>query len=160
MLWRQRMRWAQGWFQVSFRHLEPALRSAHVSPRQKLGLVQLLGWREIYPWLSLQIIPILVYHIWWRGQHVDWLAPFFLFLTLVMFSNRPAQVLFAYHLAHPEIRRRKGWWVSYFFLSLLFYMEFKNVIARVAHIKEFMHERKWVVTPRAREPRRGDAGGI
>jgi cellulose synthase/poly-beta-1,6-N-acetylglucosamine synthase-like glycosyltransferase len=160
MLWHQRMRWAQGWFQVSFRHLEPALRSPHLSLRQKLGLVQLLGWREFYPWLSLQIIPILVYHIWWRGQAVDWLAPLFLFATLVMFSNRPAQVLFAYHLAHPEIRRRKGWWVSYFILSLLFYMEFKNVIARVAHIKEVMHERKWIVTPRAREQRRGDVGGI
>jgi CheY-like chemotaxis protein/cellulose synthase/poly-beta-1,6-N-acetylglucosamine synthase-like glycosyltransferase len=149
-LWHQRMRWAQGWFQVSFRHLEPALRSPHLSARQKLGLVQLLGWREIYPWLSLQVIPILIYHVWWRGQHVNWLAPFFLFTTLVMLSNRPAQTLFAYRLAHPDIRRRKGWWVSYFFISLLFYMEFKNLIARVAHIKEFMRERRWVVTPRAR----------
>ncbi len=160
MLWHQRMRWAQGWFQVSFRHLEPALRSPHLSLRQKLGLVQLLGWREIYPWLSLQIIPILVYHVWWRGQPIHWLAPFLLFTTLVTLSNRPAQILFAYHLAHPQIRRRKGWWISYFFASLLFYMEFKNVIARVAHIKEFMRERRWVVTPRARTPERGDAGGI
>jgi len=29
-------------------------------------------------------------------------------------------------------------------------MEFKNLIARVAHIKEFMRERRWIVTPRAR----------
>ena len=31
-LWKQRMRWAQGWFQVSCRHLWPILRSAALTP--------------------------------------------------------------------------------------------------------------------------------
>jgi cellulose synthase/poly-beta-1,6-N-acetylglucosamine synthase-like glycosyltransferase/CheY-like chemotaxis protein len=149
-LWVQRMRWAQGWFQVSYRHLERGLRSPHLSLRQKLGLTHLLGWRELFPWLSLQIVPILAYWLWWRAERVNWFVPFFVFTTLVMLSNRPAQVLFTYRLADPEIRRRKGWFVSYFLYSLLFYMEYKNLISRVAHIKEFMRERRWHVTPRAR----------
>jgi len=144
------MRWAQGWFQVSFRHLEPALRSRKLTLRQKLGLTQLLGWRELYPWLSLQVIPILFYHIVWRGEPVNWVAPFFLFTTLVMLSNRPAQILFTYYRADPQIRKQKGWFLFYFFVSLLFYTEFKNLISRVAHVKEFMRERRWVVTPRTR----------
>ncbi|HWH32002.1 MAG TPA: response regulator, partial [Egibacteraceae bacterium] len=58
-LWNQRMRWAQGWFQVSIRHLWRALRSPGLSVRQKLGALHLLGWREVYPWLSLQMFPII-----------------------------------------------------------------------------------------------------
>jgi CheY-like chemotaxis protein/cellulose synthase/poly-beta-1,6-N-acetylglucosamine synthase-like glycosyltransferase len=152
-LWHQRMRWAQGWCQVSYRHMERALRSPHLSLRQKLGMVQLLAWREMFPWLSLQILPILAYWVWWRGRVLDWFVPFFVFATLVMLSNRPMHVLFTYFRAHPEIRRHKGWFVSYFLLSLVFYLEFKNVISRVAHMKELMREREWIVTPRERAGR-------
>jgi cellulose synthase/poly-beta-1,6-N-acetylglucosamine synthase-like glycosyltransferase len=48
-LWNQRMRWAQGWFQVSRKHVWHGLQSEHLSIRQKLGLFYLLGWREVYP---------------------------------------------------------------------------------------------------------------
>jgi cellulose synthase/poly-beta-1,6-N-acetylglucosamine synthase-like glycosyltransferase len=60
-LWNQRMRWAQGWFQVSRKHVLRGLRSSHLSIRQKAGLFYLLGWREIYPWVSLQMIPIVAF---------------------------------------------------------------------------------------------------
>jgi hypothetical protein len=81
---------------------------------------------------------------------INWFVPFFVFATLVMLSNRPLQLLFTYMRAHPEIRRHKGWFVSYFLLTLLFYLEFKNLISRVAHMKELMRERAWIVTPRER----------
>ena len=38
-LWNQRMRWAQGWFQVSLRHLWPIVRSPGLSLRQRIGVV-------------------------------------------------------------------------------------------------------------------------
>ena len=44
-LWNQRMRWAQGWFQVSCRHLVSTLRSPSLDLRQKVGVVYLLGCR-------------------------------------------------------------------------------------------------------------------
>jgi cellulose synthase/poly-beta-1,6-N-acetylglucosamine synthase-like glycosyltransferase len=149
-LWHQRMRWAQGWCQISYHHTERALRSPHLSLRQKLGMMQLLAWREMFPWLSLQILPILAYWVLWQGRVINWFVPFFVFATLVMLSNRPLQLLFTYMRAHPEIRRHKGWFVSYFLLTLLFYLEFKNLISRVAHMKELMRERAWIVTPRER----------
>jgi CheY-like chemotaxis protein/cellulose synthase/poly-beta-1,6-N-acetylglucosamine synthase-like glycosyltransferase len=149
-LWHQRLRWAQGWLQVSCKHLGPGLRSPHLSWREKLGLLHLLGWREIFPWLSLQIVPILGYWAWWRGDRVNWLVPIFLFTMLVTLSSGPGQILFARRLAAPEIRRRGGWFLFYAVASFLFYAEFKNLISRVAHIKEAMRERQWKVTPRAR----------
>jgi hypothetical protein len=38
--------------------------------------------------------------------------------------------------------------VFYAFATLAFYTEFKNVIGRVAQVKQLMGERAWKVTPR------------
>ena len=48
-LWNQRIRWAQGWFEVAFRRLGTALRSPTLSIRQKLGMIALLVVPQIYP---------------------------------------------------------------------------------------------------------------
>ncbi len=145
-LWNQRMRWAQ----VSREHLWRGLRSRRLALRQKLGLLFLLGWREIYPWLSLQVFPIVAYWIWKHhgADKLDWLIPVFVLTTLFTFSVGPGQTLFAWRLAAPEIRARKSWFLFYLVVSILFYTEFKNQIARVAQLKEALGERDWRVTPR------------
>ncbi len=68
-LWKQRMRWAQGWFQVSCQHLGPILRSPHLALRQKAGAAYLLAWRELYPWVSLMALPLLALHLLARRRH-------------------------------------------------------------------------------------------
>lgn len=148
-LWNQRTRWAQGWFQVSRRHLVSSLRSPHLGGRQKAGLAFLLGWREIYPWLSLQMIPVLAYRAVSYGHHLNWLAPSLLLTTVFTFSVGPAQTLFAYLLAVPELRMHRRWFWTHLLVSCVFYTEWKNVIARVAQIKELVGEQKWTITPRA-----------
>ncbi len=152
-LWNQRMRWAQGWFQVSRKHLWSTMRSRNLGPRQKAGLFYLLWWREVYPWLSLQMWPIIAFWVWQKGtlQDVNWLIPIFVLTSLFTFSAGPGQVLFASKLGAPDIRRNRNWFWLYLFWSPL-YSEFKNLIGRVAQIKEVMGERQWKVTPRIAEP--------
>jgi PleD family two-component response regulator/cellulose synthase/poly-beta-1,6-N-acetylglucosamine synthase-like glycosyltransferase len=150
-LWNQRMRWAQGWFQVSMRHLWRGLRSPHLTLRQKLGLVHLLGWREVYPWLSLQMFPIVAYWIW-RDDPLDWFVPIFVLTTLFTLSVGPFQTWFAYRLGHPSIRANRRWYWWYLLEASLFYTEYKNVIARVSQVKEALRERAWKVTPRSNPP--------
>ncbi|MCA1588049.1 MAG: glycosyltransferase family 2 protein [Chloroflexi bacterium] len=149
-LWNQRMRWAQGWHQVSRRHLWRGLRSDELSARQKIGLFYLLGWREIYPWISLQMFPIIVYWIVKFGSAgaLNWLVPLFVATTVFTLGTGPAQTFFAYRLSAPEIRRRRWWFVWYFVVASVFYVEFKNVVGRVAQLKEFVGESTWRVTPR------------
>ncbi|MDO8391649.1 MAG: response regulator [Actinomycetota bacterium] len=154
-LWNQRMRWAQGWFQVSIKHTLPALRNRNLTTRQKVGFLHLLLWREIYPWLSWQIFPIIAYWMVNTGNRVDWFVPIFVLTTLFTLSVGPGQTYFAYRLAAPEIREHRRWFIAYFFISSLVYTEFKNMIARVAQIKELMGDRQWKVTPRQATP---DAG--
>jgi len=148
-LWNQRMRWAQGWSQVALHHLGSALRSPELTLRQRLGCLHLLGWRELFPWLSLQTLTILTYWLLRENPPVEWFVPVFVATTLLTFSAGPLQAWTAWRLSHPSVRPHKTWFVLYGLASQLFYAEFKNVIARTAHIKEAMRERKWKVTPRA-----------
>ncbi|WP_091457786.1 glycosyltransferase family 2 protein [Actinokineospora iranica] len=156
-LWNQRMRWAQGWSQVSRRHLAAALRSTQLSKRNKMGTAFLLGWRELYPWLSVQMIPVVAFLAWRAGgpQNLDWAIPTFVLTSLYTLSAGPVMVLFSWRLAAPEIRKNKRWFVAYLFVSTFFYTEMKNLISRVAHIKELLGERQWIVTPRQSGSKRG-----
>jgi CheY-like chemotaxis protein/cellulose synthase/poly-beta-1,6-N-acetylglucosamine synthase-like glycosyltransferase len=149
-LWNQRLRWAQGWFQVSRKHITLAMRSRHLSVRQKFGMFHLLAWREIFPWLSLQIIPIIIFWMLTRGwSYIDWFVPLFVFTTAFTLGTGPGQAIFIRSTAHPEIRDRRGWILWYAVVAFFFYTEFKNLIGRLAHVKELMGERAWKVTPRA-----------
>ncbi|GAA2722908.1 response regulator [Cellulomonas aerilata] len=156
-LWNQRMRWAQGWFQVSLKHLRRGWASPHLSLRQKSGMTFLLGWRELYPWLSVQMVPLIAFLAVREGGvgRLDWLITLFILTTLFTMSVGPGQVVFAKRLAVPEIRRRHGWFWFYLLVASLAYTEWKNVIARVAQLKELVGERQWKVTPRAAGPAAG-----
>ncbi|MFE7539612.1 glycosyltransferase [Streptomyces platensis] len=150
-LWNQRSRWAQGWLQVSLRHLWRSLRSPAFTARQKLGLCVLLGWREVQPWLTLQILPILLYSAWKAGglHRLDWAVPVCVLAVLFTLAAGPVQALFAWRLAVPELRSRGRWFWSYLLVSTFFYSHFKNMVARQAHLKEALGDRQWRVTPRA-----------
>jgi hypothetical protein len=132
------------------KHLPRAWRSEALTRRQKLGMTFLLGWREAYPWLALQMFPLVAFFAWRDGgvNELNWLVPLFVLTTLFTLSVGPGQTLFARKLGALEIRRQRFWFLRYLIVSSLFYTEFKNVIARVAQLKEFSGEREWKVTPR------------
>jgi DNA-binding response OmpR family regulator len=147
-LWGQRMRWAQGWSQVSIRHLLAALRSPSLSLRQKAGMVHLLGWRELFPWLSLQVAPVLGYWMLRGEPAIGWFVPVFVCTTLFTLSAGPMQAWTAWRKADRTLRPHGRWFWLYLVLASLGYTEIKNLIARTAHIKEAMREKTWKVTPR------------
>jgi DNA-binding response OmpR family regulator len=153
-LWSQRMRWAQGWFQVSLRHLPGVMLSSRLSLRQKVGMWWLLGWREAFPWISIQILPLITFWAIKHGglQNLDWVIPVFVLATLFTLSTGPGQTAFAYLRAAPEIRQHTRWFLGYLLASSLYYTEFKNQVSRVAQLKELFGERAWRVTPRAEAP--------
>jgi cellulose synthase/poly-beta-1,6-N-acetylglucosamine synthase-like glycosyltransferase len=150
-LWNQRSRWAQGWLQVSLKHLWQGLRSPAFTARQKLGLFVLLGWREVQPWLTLQILPIVLFSAWRAGglHRLDWAVPVCVLAVLLTMAAGPVQALFAWRLAVPELRGRSPWFWSYLFVTTFLYSHFKNMVARQAHLKEALGDRQWRVTPRA-----------
>ena len=155
-LWKQRMRWAQGWFQVSTRHLRPILGSDDLSVRQKLGATYLLGWREVYPWLAVLAWPLFCF-LAWRDGGLDLSSPIFLLATLFVTVSGPLQTYAAWRLACPEVRRHGWWFVGAAVANVLCYTEAKNVVNRVAHLKQLRGEHQWVVTPRNAGSATGEA---
>lgn len=148
-LWAQRIRWSHGWHQVSRKQVGKIWRTKCLSVRQRLGASFLLGWREAYPWVSAQMVPILAFSLLVRDHlAVDWLAPVFLITTLYVSAVGPVQALFAWRLSVPELRRRRWWWWEYVFLTSILFGEFKALVNRAAHLRELIGDRAWQVTPR------------
>ena len=145
--WRQRLRWAQGWHQVSKRHAWGAIADPRLSVRQRLGFWHLLVWREVYPWVSLQMFPIVAYWLW-RGRDLDWGVPIWVVTSVLTLATGPVTSIFVWFLADRSIRRR-SWFALYTVAQVVFFMELKNVISRVAQLKDLMGEEEWKVTPRA-----------
>lgn len=146
-LWHQRMRWAQGWYQVSLRHTLSSFLTRELSIRQKLGMFQLLIWREIYPWIAMQIVPIVIFSMWTKGDF-NWLVPIFVVTTIITLGTGPGQIFFILKRGHSSVTQRTRWMIE-FMLFGIFYTEYKNLIGRVAQIKEIMGEHTWRTTPRA-----------
>jgi cellulose synthase/poly-beta-1,6-N-acetylglucosamine synthase-like glycosyltransferase len=145
----QRLRWAQGWSQVSLEYALSAIRSSRLSVRQKLGMIFLLCWRELYPWLSLQMIPLVVYVLLHpSSEPFNWFVPLLILATLFTSAVGPVQAALTYVVAVPEVRGHRRWFWQYAIVSTLFYTEFKNTLTRVAHLKQFMGEEVWRVTVR------------
>jgi cellulose synthase/poly-beta-1,6-N-acetylglucosamine synthase-like glycosyltransferase len=151
-LTKQRLRWAQGWLQISLKWVMPALRSKNLSLRQKLGMLQLLAWREVYPWVSMQILPLIAYWAVEAGSlsAIEWFLPLFVVTSLFTLGTGPGQVYFTYRLSDPQIRKHGSWFWFYVFTSTLFYAGLKNAWNRIAHLKEAMGETVWVVTTRSK----------
>jgi len=147
----QRLRWAQGWYQVAKVRTISAMRAPALSLRQKFGMFHLLAWREAFPWLSMQIVPIIAYWMW-RAESiaaVDWFVPILVWISLFVFVTGPGQLWFTWRQADAELRQHPGWFWRYLFVTLLFYAGYKNVLARVANLKELLGEKAWKVTPRS-----------
>jgi len=148
-LWKQRMRWAQGWFEVSLRHGHSAISPSGLSLRQRYGLWMLLGWRELFPWIASLMWPTVAFFIW-RDNGIDLAnAPQVFWLTTAFtLTTGPILIAFAYKLGAPEIREHTSWWWQYVFVSVIAYSELKNIIVRVAQIRHILRQDEWVVTPR------------
>ena len=145
--WRQRLRWAQGWFQVSLRHLWPLLLTSGLDARRKLGVLFLLAWRELYPWVVQLVWPLMLF-LAWRDQGIDLSSPIFFFLSLYIISSGAVQTLVAWRVAVPEVRKHTRWFAAYALANVVFYTGAKNLVNRVAHLKQLRGEREWVVTAR------------
>lgn len=76
-LQKQRLRWAQGWVQVSSKYVSVCVKSEILSFRQKFGLVYLLAWREVFPYMTFWPLICVLAHINSREELV-----FTLFITI------------------------------------------------------------------------------
>lgn len=155
-LWRQRLRWSQGWLEVSLRHLRPLLATRGLSGVQRRGVAFLLGWRVVHPWLAVQVLPVVAAVALASTQPVHPFLPFFLAAGLAMNWTPLLQAVAANRLAAPSVAGRPRLFASFAVVSVLFYAEAKMVANRAAVVRHLCGVHTWDVT--TRPPRRPAVG--
>jgi glycosyltransferase involved in cell wall biosynthesis len=144
-LWFQRKRWAQGWLEVTLRYQRRFWKSKNLSLPQKLYWTYLLYYRELYPPITLQIIPIIMSLLLYEGR-VPLAAHWYLWLTaLITLASGPYQTAVAFKNARSPVTFATGTLYSFF---VFFYVIVKNMISIVAIYDHLMRRTDWVVTRR------------
>ena len=144
-LWFQRKRWAQGWLEVTLRYQREFWSSKRLSFWQKVYWTYLLVYRELYPPITLQILPLILSLLMLQGS-VPLKAHWYLWVTaLITFASGPYQTLVAVKNAHV---RPRLWTAFEYALFVFFYVIVKNMISVVAMYDHMMKRTDWVVTRR------------
>lgn len=147
-LWRQRMRWAQGWHQVSRRHAPTVTNAAAPTPRQRIGLFLMTRWREVAPWLPPLMLAVILAH-WSRTGTLLYLAAVPAALTVLAGLAGLVQLVVAHRLRLPATSPTAGAYLRYAVVNALLYAPLKDLISRVAQVRNVLRLNEWVVTPRS-----------
>jgi cellulose synthase/poly-beta-1,6-N-acetylglucosamine synthase-like glycosyltransferase len=145
----QRLRWAQGWFQIARRHVAPVWSDDRVPLRQRFGVAWIFGAGALTAWIAALLLPLTI---------EAWISPLTASLpTRIFFTIGSFAFLFqagvAYRHALPPTRR-PAVFGAYVLATIVFYGYLRVALVRLAHIHEFAGRSEWRVTPRAREARR------
>lgn len=141
----QRLRWAQGWFQVSRRHLRGLSTSRLLTRRQRAGAGWLFGFGVIAPWLASLTLPFMVFNVVagsaspWRG----WIGALVTLGTVAFLMHTAV----AYRHASVGGRKLAGF-AMYVVASVVFYAQMRVALVRLGHIHELLGRTEWRVTPR------------
>jgi cellulose synthase/poly-beta-1,6-N-acetylglucosamine synthase-like glycosyltransferase len=145
--WTQRLRWAQGWLQVTVRHQPEILRSELLDPTTKWCWTYLLAWRELFAPLSMLAPAILIAGLV-AGLPVHLGDPFLLATSALTLSSGVASGAAAYRLARAGTRERMRRDFILYALAAWPYTLAKNVVALSGMVREVLGVRNWVVTRR------------
>ncbi len=146
--WHQRIRWAQGWLQVTLQHQAAIWRSPHLGLKNKVLWTYLLSWRELFTFLSLQVFALIAASLL-LGQPIPWFGnAYFAATTVFTVASGPVVALSAYSVALWRTKRDLRLWFVIYACTSLIYITAKNTAAMVAMLRQLLGEREWVVTKR------------
>lgn len=145
--WTQRLRWAQGWLQVTIRHQPEILRSQELDTTAKWCWSYLLAWRELFTPLSMLPLAVVLASLL-GGLPMHWGDPYLLASSAITLASGVAGGIAAYRLARADTREQlRGAFVVYA-LAAWPYTLLKNFVALFAMVREVVGDRRWVVTAR------------
>ncbi|PWY98504.1 hypothetical protein BCV70DRAFT_33167 [Testicularia cyperi] len=161
-LTKQRLRWAQGWTQVAFRHAIPSIRRGAYSDnngwRSRLGLFQLLLYREIYFYINSQLVFMLASGICYNipTQGLQRYFEDFAGYSLSMFALAINLVCLFLTIC-IQARNRSHFTgmagIVYFAMWTPIWYSVTSLMAIFCHFREFIKFEKW--NPTARTTKNG-----
>ncbi|MEO0457036.1 MAG: glycosyltransferase family 2 protein [Cyanobacteria bacterium P01_A01_bin.114] len=147
--WSQRKRWSQGWLEVSLRYQKRFWKSSQLTLGQKFIWTYLLYYRELFPIVSVQILPI-VFSSWLLTGTVNFTENAVLLIaTAITFLSSVYKLLVT---AKVGFSHYPGYYFLQYALLTPAYSLLKNMIAVVALYDHLHGKTDWVVTPRNPQP--------
>lgn len=163
---KQRLRWAQGWTQVAFRHAIPSIRRGAYSDnngwRSRTGLFQLLLYREIYFYINSQLTFLLASGICYNipTQGLKRYFEDFGGYALSMFALAVNLICLALTVCIQARNRSHFTNVGGILLFAAFtpiWYSVTSLMAIFCHFREFIKFEKW--NPTARTSKNGSSRG-
>lgn len=143
---KQRLRWAQGWFQVSMKHLWPSTRSKMLTRKQKFACFLLFCWREMFPYIIFHSIILAAVHIF-KNKPSTIMDPKLACLAFAMTAMSVTRVLAVWCLSQGAVMSHTylfwmyglcyGCWTSYL-----------NYLQVLSHGRQIFGIHEWVATVR------------
>ena len=144
-LQKQRLRWAQGWAQVSSKYVWKCVVSKCLTVRQKLGLVYLLAWREFFPYMTFWPLFCVAAH--YNSENSISFALLITLSGIIIFMFGICRVAVTRRVSKGPIRKNTRAFITFAFCNL-FYSIYLNYIQVCAHGRSVMRINKWVATVR------------
>lgn len=148
-LHKQRLRWSQGWAEVSAKYFLSTLLSRHTGIRQKLGFVLLLCWREIFVYLTFWSPTCLGMYLLRAFDKFEF-VPAYTAAAGTILALGIMRVLAALISARGPIRSKR---VNFLLYALLLvpYSVYLNIVQVLSHGRAIFRLDQWVATVRERK---------
>ncbi len=143
---KQRLRWAQGWCQVSMKYIWPSIISKKLSVKQRIACVLLFCWREAFPYVMFHTIILAAVHII-RNKPDKVLDPRLACLALAMTTMSASRVLAVWCLSQGDIMSHTMMFWTYAF-CYGFWTSYLNYLQVLSHGREIFGIHEWVATVR------------
>jgi cellulose synthase/poly-beta-1,6-N-acetylglucosamine synthase-like glycosyltransferase len=147
--WNQRLRWAQGWLQVTMRHQDAMLATPHLSRLQRLYWWYMLSWGALFPMFAMAAFSVLIADVAVGHSLAILTDPYLVLSTIVTIAVQLQIAVVAWRIASPAARRVRGRWMVLYTLLTPVYVTAKNAISLIALLREIAAMDEWVVTARA-----------
>jgi cellulose synthase/poly-beta-1,6-N-acetylglucosamine synthase-like glycosyltransferase len=148
--WFQRKRWAQGWLEVSLKYQRRVWKSDKLTLWQKAYWTYLLYYCVLYSLIALQILPLLLSQYLYQGDAPPAENLYLFITTLVTFSSGIYQTLVTLRVS---VTRYPLWYFAQHAVLIFLYTILKNMISVVGLYDHIHGVNRWVVTPRASQPK-------
>lgn len=147
----QRLRWAQGWYQATRKHTRAVARSAALNRWQRIYWMYMLPCREANAVLASQglaiVFALATLQTWVQGTW-SWDSYFSGMIIMALLGDVPLTLVAFRHRLGDRSGRRAADLVAYILCRPLFLGLLLSLIALVSWLREFRHQRDWIVTAR------------
>lgn len=146
-LYKQRLRWAQGWSEVTLYRTYQVFLSKCCTFRQKLSTFFFLVWREMYVYIAPHLLAILFASIGHCAK-TSCVGLLYYLPTLLIVIMAFIYVIFLYFYECPDVREFNMLYHIYYAFVLIPYEIVKMHITVIGHIRMLLKQNAWNVTSR------------